>query len=416
MSKKIDLEKLEQFLRENKITSVNSKDIIAEIYNEDSPESFSKFISKFTSFVRNEKDLKEFLQIMTDLWNNSPHKSLGGKSPSEVARGIPGANKNDSDWEKISDVLLSIQGEFQKEIYKIIDKKPMSTKETVTDYIHLLFQRYFYTALKNKYDSVSYADMVSRIEIDEKVKIPVDHQLMLRLFKTPTISKDSHRQIRMMMGIENIEGFPLIHDLCRKAGEKPIFYKDEYYLKILAALSKTLGKNLSYKRVLIALWNFILIEWWSTDILLNKIFNLKDFSDLLFSAVENSSKEWSSVDMLFDFFFKQSEKTGFDLKYTKNMVHNANDKFISPENRFEEVQAIMLYKLGNEFCELFLTPLVTYFPILEIHYIDPIDLKEEIDSFEEKDGFGEGFDFWISKPPSEFRLRSMGKKIWQETW
>ena len=76
----------------------------------------------------------------------------------------------------------------------------------------------------------------------------------------------------------------------------------------------------------------------------------------------------------------------------------------------------MLYKLGNEFCELFLTPLVTYFPILEIHYIDPIDLKEEIDSFEEKDGFGEGFDFWISKPPSEFRLRSMGKKIWQETW
>lgn len=407
-----------RFAKENKIF-FKPGEILDEIYNENSSESFNKLVGKFVPFVKEEDKLNELLQILSNLWNLSPHKSLNNLSPLNIVKKANESEKipdNSDDWTKISDLLLGIQGNFQKEVYDIIDEKSKKIKLTILNNIHHVFQRYFYTAIENRPNSASYSDIVFQTAENKKIKLPINSQLFLRLYKTPAKSNNPYRQIRMQMGIEDWNNFPLIKDLKMEQDKLNTFYEDKFYVKIINSLSKHLGKNRSPEMILIGLWNFITIEWWNKNAFLTKVFKFDDFSKLLFSAISNSKNEWASTDMLFDILTKKAEGAGFDLSYAKLMTKYPKDIFIEPKNKNEEIQAMLFYILGAEFCQIFLTPLTTYFPILDIHYRDKFDLREEINIFKEKDGFGQEFDVWISKPPSEFCLKPLGISIWQKAF
>lgn len=60
------------------------KDITDAIYNETEQDDLTKIIAMFDTGEGEDDELSNILDILTDAWNYFPHKTLGGKSPSEM--------------------------------------------------------------------------------------------------------------------------------------------------------------------------------------------------------------------------------------------------------------------------------------------------------------------------------------------
>lgn len=84
-----DLEqKIEELIKElNLQDEINLKKFKEIIYNEkEGNKEFNSLISMFVSRVPDINKANEIAQIVSEAWNNLPHKSLSGLSPQDVIK------------------------------------------------------------------------------------------------------------------------------------------------------------------------------------------------------------------------------------------------------------------------------------------------------------------------------------------
>ena len=88
---KVAEEKLQKLIDKYGLANKLTVEIIKDwVYNEEGEplKSAHKFQDKCLSYFNNAlnvNDLNEILEVFNDTWNYFPHKSLGGKSPNQMA-------------------------------------------------------------------------------------------------------------------------------------------------------------------------------------------------------------------------------------------------------------------------------------------------------------------------------------------
>lgn len=360
--------------------------------------------------IQSAEAAEELLIVLhNELWNATPLKMLGGKSPLQVLKEqSPQGRKPYGDWMQISDLLLGIQGEFQKRVYDVIDTFPPAFQEEILSGVHTLFQRFFYTALEDREGAPSPHDIVDEGIRQKNIMLPSDSQLALRVFRSPVENADPHKRMRMVMGFESWETFPLIADYLSES--KPTYSRDEMYDFLLVNLGK---ESLdSQESTLGFLLEKSLGLWWRKNDTVRAIYSQKEWETLWYTILTKSAKDWFDTDLIFEMIFRRMEKNKIDLDFLRENLVGPRGKFQRPGNEYEMLQQIFLFSLGCEYAEFFITPLATYLPILDLHYVEPLDIRSEIEEYKELKQKGESFAEWLAKPPSQIRLRPIGRDVW----
>ena len=364
-----------------------------------------------------EQQAREFVDLYMQLWNQTPRKAFDGRSPDQEAANYQPGNTDrlskTNEWTKLSDLLLTIQGNFQAELYEILDNYPQKSWKPVINNVHRLFERYYYTVIGDflPEETVSPADLVEGETVGRNVRLPKNEQVIIRLFKSPEQHKDVHKQIRMTVGQESLEHSPLMLDLAHGHKKSQYFPHDYSYNQCLDHVRKHVPDG-ELSAVATELWRYSLLAWRAHNVVLKKAFDKTGWISLWQEIFNKAASEWQATDEVFEILMQAVHEQSMPMSAAAQMLHASNGRYIEPLDRNEFLQYMALYDMQNTFHSLFLSPLITYLPLLEVRFVEPMDITQEIDDFMQS-----GVDFVneISKPPSYFRLRKpVAAKLWQE--
>lgn len=363
-----------------------------------------------------ETQAKRFVDIYMKFWNQTPRQSLHSKTPNEVAAQQQSSNKNrpsDTQWTKISDMLLTIQAEFQVELYEVLDTYPQKAWKPIIDNVHRLFERYYYTVIEEFLpdQTVAPADLVDYAMVEQKIVLPPCEQIIIRLFRSPERHKDVHNQIRMRVGQESLQEAPAMLDLMAQTKKSQTFPHDEWYNQCLAHLQKQ-KTAAELPAVAAELWRFCATEWRSDNAILKKAFKQSEWLELWEQLLSKASKDWQTTDEVFEIIIKQIHERVIPMNAVVQQLQAPEDRYIKPLGRAEYRQYMTLLDIQSSFAHLFLSPLISYLPLLEVRYVEPLDIAEEVGGFIQS---GVDFVVEISKPPSYFRLREpAASQLWKQ--
>ena len=399
--------KIEKLLRKHNLDKLFSlEDLELMIYNCPKGKEFRVFDPLIRHLKRNE-DVEEVLMVLhNELWNHTPLKMLGGKSPWQT---LPKSSKGPplvDDWLKVSELLLSVQGSFQDKLYSDIKSFSHVEKKEIFSHSHFLFQRYLYSAIEDRPGAPSWQDIINEESKRLKVKVPPDHQISVLVFETPRKNPRPQEKMRMTMGITSWEDFPVIHDLSDRGKEQYFFRGDGFYAYLLGKLTPNMTADRS-KFIKIYL-SEILHYWWSINESIHQTFKFSQWYDFWWGWLQKARGDWCSTDEVFGQIIDSLTIAGVATDFITSGFKGAEGKFRDPESDAEHQQEMMFYFLGVEYALYFLTPLTTYLPLLEIHYIEPFNVDLEIKDFR---SFRreEAMVMLISKPASQFKLRPLGR-------
>lgn len=375
----------------------------------------TEILEGIVDYANNERQLEQLSETFIAFWNDTPRKSLGGLSPNAYAtkNRRPTKETKSSDWHKIMDLLLSVQGNFQSEVYETLDQLDQKFRELIIKDVHRLFERYYYTVIKDLLpDQAAPADLVDDAIMTEQIKQPSDGQIQIRLFKSPAKHKDLHKKIRMQVGIETIQDFPIVQDLLARNKKSNLYPDDPWYNQCLAHLTKIKVNQADIGAVVFQLWLFSLDQWRKDNILVARAYTTQAWQQLWWQVFEGAKIDWQSTDEIFDQMLKKIHNEVLPMDATANLINAPKGRFIQPTDRLEELQYLGYFFLGSTFESTFLSPLVTYLPLIEMRYIEPINIGAEIRQFM---GFKGRFSDSINKPPSYFKFREpLGTKLWSK--
>ncbi|QQS20342.1 hypothetical protein IPL85_02755 [Candidatus Saccharibacteria bacterium] len=365
------------------------------------------------------KQAKEFVDLYMRFWNQTPRKALSGDTPEQQAAKQRSTNKGKvatgNQWTKISDLLMTIQGKFQAELYEILDNYPLKSWKPVINNVHRLFERYYYTVIEDFLpdETVAPADLVDGELIGRKVRLTKGEQILIRLFKSPSRHQDPYKQIRMMVGQESLERSPLMLDLAEGHDKSQYFPHDYSYNQCLKYVKKQAPDG-TLPSVTRELWLYSLLAWRERNVVLKKAFEVPEWITLWQEIFEKAATEWQTSDEIFEILIKRIHNQAMPMDAAMQIMNAPGERYIEPLDRDEFLQHMALYDLQNTFHNLFLSPLVSYLPILEVRFVEPLDIAQEVSDFME---FGVDFTNEISKPPSYFRLRQpVAAKLWKGTF
>lgn len=146
--------------------------------------------------------------------------------------------------------------------------------------------------------------------------------------------------------------------------------------------------------------------------MLKKSFDKPEWIALWKEIFYKAALEWQTTDEVFEILIKQIHERVMPMNAAAQMMNAPEGRYIEPADRGEFLQYVALYDIQNTFLSLFLSPLLTYLPILEVRFVEPLNMPQEVSDFMEH---GVDFTNEISKPPSYFRLRqSVAAKLWKE--
>lgn len=359
--------------------------------------------------LKSGKEIEEVLMVLhNELWNHTPLKILDGKSPWQMVqdRSPKESSPCTDDWVKISELLLSIQGSFQKEVYGQIKNLGHKMKKDIFSYSHLLFQLYLYSALENRDGTPSWQDIIGGEARRLNIKVPSGYQISIYVFRTPRINPRSQEQMRMSVGVLNWDEFPVIHDLKGIAKGMYYFKGDDFYTHLLDKLAGVQTEEAG-KFIRIYL-SEILHIWWMANKDLQKSFKFSQWYDFWLRWLSKAGSGWCSTDNIFDEIVAQLNKAGINTEFVMQNIKGPKGIFCEPRSEGEFLQEMLLFHLGVEYSLFFLTPLTTYLPLLEIHYNEPCDVGFEIRDYASFKG-KQPFPISVSKPASSFKFKSLGK-------
>lgn len=363
-----------------------------------------------------ETQAKKFIALYLEFWNQTPRKALNGQTPDEAASRHQSGNKecsDDNQWAKILDLLLTVQGNFQAELYEVLDNYPQKAWKPIIDNVHRLFERYYHTVIEEFLpgQTVAPADMIEAAIATHEIVLPQYEQITVRLFKSPGHHKDVHQQIRMTVGQESLQRAPLMLDLMAQHKKSQVFPHDYWYNQCLAHLQK---QETAHELPLVAveLWRFCALGWRSNNAVLKKAFKKSEWLGLWQQFLTKASKNWQTTDEVFEIVIKQIHEQVVPMNAAMQQLQAPENRYIQPLDRGEFLQYITMFDIQRSFAHLFLSPLISYLPLLEVRYVEPMNIAEEVGDF-----INSGVDFVleISKPPSYFRLREpAASELWQE--
>jgi hypothetical protein len=363
-----------------------------------------------------EVQAEKFVALYMEFWNQTPRKALNGQAPDKAASKHQSGKKEhptDNQWAKISDLLLTVQGNFQAELYEALDTLPQKSWKPIIDNVHRLFERYYYTVIEEFLpdQTIAPADLVESAKANHGVLLPRDEQILVRLFRSPGNHHDVHKQIRMTVGQESLQRAPLMLDLVAQNKKSQVFPHDYWYNQCLAHLQKQATAH-ELPAVVAELWRFCALGWRSNNAVLKKAFNQSEWLELWQKSFTKASTDWQTTDDMFEIIIEQIHEQVAPMNAAVQQLQAPKDRFIEPLERSEFLQYMTLFDIQASFSRLFLSPLITYLPLLEVRYVEPLNIAEEVDDFTHS---GVDFVAEISKPPSYFRLRvPAASELWQE--
>lgn len=363
-----------------------------------------------------ETQAEQFVALYQLFWNQTPRKALDGRTPNqEAARHKSSRKKGQThdEWTKIASLLLTIQGNFQAELYEALDNYPQKQWKPIINNIHRLFERYYHTVIGEFLpdQTVAPADMVDTAITAHNVILPGTDQIIVRLFRSPDTHSDVHKQVRMLVAQESLERAPLMLDLLAQRTKSETFPHDYDYNQCLKHLQEYAGGN-ELPIIAKELWRYCALSWRAHNQVLAKAFNKPEWLELWQQYFTKAATDWQTTDEVFEIIVRRIHEQVAPMDAAAQQLQAPEDHFIQPLDRSEFLQYMTLFDIQTSFGRLFLSPLITYLPLLETRYVEPMLLTEELDDFVNS---GVGFVIKTSKPPSYFKLRNpVASKLWQE--
>lgn len=404
--------KLLQKYHLDELFTVEDLELLA--YNCPANLEFEVFEPVVKQLKKSEEADELLLSLHNELWNATPLKMLNGKSPLQMMTktnlGKHGKNVVLDDWMRIGDLLLKIQGDFIYNLYRVIDLLPAAKRDEVLDNSHLLFQRYIHTALTEKDNAVSWKDIIDEESRYHKINLPPESQLAVKVYRSPVHSNEPHRQLRSWVGLETYNEFPLISDLTAGSPFRPRFPKDIYYLFLLKELKKV--DPARPQELLDQIIDISVNCWWRRNQVVNSVFTLEEWGEFWKGCLRKALAGWYSTDETFFSVFEKAGERNVCVDFIQKNVSADRGKYFSPKSEGDVLQEQFMFNLGIEFNRLFLTPLATYFPVLDLYYKEPFEMGKEIEGYFKIGYKAVDFSDWISRPPSQIKFKPLGCALW----
>lgn len=311
-------------------------------------------------------------------------------------------------WMDVEDLLLSIQADFQNQVYEAIEPYPKKFQEEILSSIHMLFTRFYFSSLENKAGTPSPYDIVMQERKQKDVIIPAQNELTILLRRSPIRNAPARRRIRMYVGLMPWEQFPIVQNVHNK--NLPLFFPNDFSYTQLTHLLMRAKNNDSPYEFFCQLVGASLEMWRREDKILSSIFSKEGWLIFWQEYLKDAAKGVVSTDGLFDVFFELLRKANVPVDFIQGLLnHECSESDARGNEHFAQQINLYLTLTGN-YASYFLFPLSIYFPVLSLFYVDPIDISQEIDDYKEV-SLHESFCSWIAKPASEFALSDFGKEL-----
>lgn len=319
----------------------------------------------------------------------------------------PTKNSVDS-WMNIGDLLLSIQADFQNQVYDAIAPYPKKFQEEILSGVHILFTRFYFSALEDKEGVPSPYDIVMHERQEKHVIIPPETELALLLRRSPIKNASTKRRIRMYVGLMSWERFPIVQNVQDK--DVPLLFpKDLTYIRVTHTLllAKKIVSPQQFFRQVVA----TSLEMWRVqDKILSRVFSQEGWLIFWQEYLNDAAKGVVITDDLFDVLFRQFKKADIPVDFIVGLLNHERSEFDAANNARFAQQVNMYFSLTCNYASYFLFPLSIYFPVLSLFYVEPIDIFREIDEYREVFPH-KSFCEWLAKPASEFILTDFGKEL-----
>lgn len=312
-------------------------------------------------------------------------------------------------WMNVGDLLLSIQADFQNKVYDAIVPYPKKFQEEILSGVHILFTRFYFSALQDKEGVPCPYDIVVHEREEKHVIIPSQTELAILLRRSPIKNAATKRRIRMYVGLMQWEDFPIVQNILNK-NIPLLFPNDLKYIQLVHTLLMKEKLTTTPEKLFQEVITTSLEIWRKNDEVLSKVFSKEGWTIFWHEYLRDAAKGVVLTDDLFDVFFRQLKKTGIQVDFIEGMLNHQYSEFDAISNKQFAQQIPLYFQLTCNYATYFLFPLSVYFPVLSLFYVEPVDIFQEIDDYKEVFPH-ESFCNWLAKPASEFTLTDFGKEL-----